>query len=180
MLPGMQKYLDQGAEFDVARRNRFRLWRTWGHNKRIALWIMLNPSTADEDDLDQTLRKVEMFSRTWWFDGFEVCNLFPMRSTDPEALYDVDWNRERLYNAETAALFAMNDQIIWRCAEDAAQVIVGWGTEEIARGRAREIARLLHEREIVTMCLGTNKDGSPKHPLYLPYTTERIAWAAAA
>lgn len=167
-------HADAGAEFDEPERMyRFRLWRTWGTGGRIVVWIMLNPSTADEHVLDQTLRKVETFSRMWGFDGFVVVNVFSLRSTDPSALYN-----EPGFNAEWAADY--NYRTIGQQARDAAAVVVGWGTEEIAQEKAKTIAFILKELGIRAKCLGINKDGSPKHPLYLPYTTALIDWPVAA
>ena len=75
------KYESAGGEFDEpARIYRYRLRRMWGGAsltpRRTVLWIVLNPSTADENVLDPTLRRCEGFSRAWSYDGFEVCNIF--------------------------------------------------------------------------------------------------------
>lgn len=83
------KYESAGAEFDEpARIYPYRLWRMWGGGSlrpwRTVLCIMLKPWTADEHVLDPTLRRCEGFSRAWGYDGFEVCNLFALRSTDPD------------------------------------------------------------------------------------------------
>jgi hypothetical protein len=43
---------------------RYRLWRRWDPNQPIMGWVMLNPSTADDQRDDQTLRKCMGFART--------------------------------------------------------------------------------------------------------------------
>ncbi|HYZ72598.1 MAG TPA: DUF1643 domain-containing protein, partial [Chthoniobacterales bacterium] len=53
--------------------------------KRIA-WIGLNPSTADEVTLDQTLAAVCRYSIKWGFSEVVMLNLFAFRATDPRDL----------------------------------------------------------------------------------------------
>jgi hypothetical protein len=171
-LPGFDAYVDAGAEFEgPERRYRFRLWRFWGTGERFAVWIMLNPSTADEHALDQTLRKVEAFCRAWGYDGFVVVNLFALRSVHPDDLY-------RMGDRATESV-DRNTLTIISAAKGAALVVVGWGTEQIAQQPAQALATHFVNAGIRPMCLGVNKDGSPKHPLYLPYSTPLQLWKAA-
>lgn len=68
-------YLSAGAEFDEPERvYRFNLHRRWAEGSTL-LWIMLNPSIADEHVLDPTLRRCENFSRAWGYAGFEVATV---------------------------------------------------------------------------------------------------------
>ena len=167
MLPGVEEYESQGAEFDEpARVYRYSLHRMWGGGSlsewKTTLWIMLNPSTADENELDPTLRRCEAFSRAWGFDGFEVVNLFAIRSTDPKMLYLV-----------SEPVGQENDRFILQAAYRADKIIVGWGTEKIARERGKQVMHLLASGlHFHTWCLGTNDDGSPKHPLYIAKHTK--------
>lgn len=84
-------YTDAGADLSACGAYRWRLWRAWGGGPR-ALFCMLNPSTAAGTDADgraiddPTVRKVVGFARRWGLAGAEVVNLYPHRSTDPDAL----------------------------------------------------------------------------------------------
>lgn len=163
-LPGLGQYASQGATLDEPeRRYRYRLWRLWGKSSTV-LWIMLNPSTADEHVLDPTLRRVERFSRDLGYDGFEVANLFALRSPSPKSLYKTD------KPIGAAPLGIDNDNAIVDLASAASLIVAGWGKEKIARARAIEVMRLLKGYHVC--CLGKNADGSPRHPLYLPADTQ--------
>lgn len=155
-------YTNQGAEFDVERVYRYRLWREWSLStaRNRLLWVMLNPSTADEFVLDPTLRRCEGYSFAWGFYGFEVCNIFALRSTDPKALYK---------HADPVG--PDNDRTILECAANAAAVVVGWGTHGKYSRRGADVVRMLAAHQIAVQCLGTTADGFPKHPLYVSKVT---------
>lgn len=151
-----------GASFDPARRYRYRLWRRWDLLKAPAIFLMLNPSTADEEVLDPTLRRCVGFARSWGFGGIEILNLFALRSTDPEALYSA-----------ADPIGPDNDRTIRGLASIADQVVVAWGTHGAFMNRAQHVLGILRETECHVVCLGQTKDGHPKHPLYLRSDTER-------
>lgn len=161
----LASYVNTGATFDEpARVYRYRLWREWEAAPSRLLWIMLNPSTADETVLDPTLRRVEGFTRAWGYGGFLVVNLFALRSTDPRGLY--------VHPApigETHGRFNVNDDEIQTAANRATSIVVAWGGEKVARDRAKAVLTFLRSRPLG--CLGVNSDGSPKHPLYLASAT---------
>ena len=63
-------------------RLRYALGRS---GSRPLLIIGLNPSTANQYTRDQTLTRVEHFSRRR-ANGLIMCNLYPQRATDPDDL----------------------------------------------------------------------------------------------
>lgn len=138
---------------------RYLLWRQLSeHGGRLILFIMLNPSTADEVSDDATIRRCLGFSRRWGFNGMLVCNLFAYRATNPRELCDVD-----------EPVGHLNDD--WTCAAAAiSDVVVGaWGAANFARRRACEVVSQLSAPIHV---LGLTKSGAPRHPLYVPATTQ--------
>src|SRR5690606_14314462 len=79
-----------GAEFSACGTYRYRLWRIWDTDKPLLLWIMLNPSTADDKQLDPTCARCQKWAQTWGYGGFMVANVFALRSTDPKGLYSIN------------------------------------------------------------------------------------------
>lgn len=135
------------------------------HAERV-LWIMLNPSTADEATDDPTIRRLRTFTRRFGFSGFTVVNLYAYRATKPNDLW-------------TAAdpVGPDNDRVIRETAftahTEGAPIIAAWGAnakpDRVAHVLALPFVRDLH-------CLGVNKDGSPKHPLYVASETDLRPW----
>lgn len=138
---------------------RYALRRTWGGGCRSVLFVMLNPSTADASVDDPTIRKCVAFARLWGYDGIRVVNLFAKRSTDPDALI----------GAEEISIGDACDQWIESEAVLADLVVCAWGAHKSAQWRAGTVRRLIERANpgVAIMCLGTNGNGSPKHPLYL-------------
>lgn len=160
-------YIDQGATFAGEREQyRLQLWRTWRAGGRRALWIMLNPSTADATKLDPTLRRCQAFSLAWGCDGFDVVNLFALRSTKPAALYQ-----------HGAPIGRENDRIILAAARESAIVIAAWGKHGAHLNRGNQVRDYLDDAGVALECLGQNLDGSPCHPLYLAAATTRRPFA---
>jgi hypothetical protein len=162
-----------GAAFSNDRRYRFALWRTIGDPlpllppRRIA-WIGLNPSTADEKDDDATIRRCIGFSKRWGFSELVMLNAYAYRDTDPTGLQA----SARIHGLpDPYAMRVANDAAI---AEEAARcevVVCCWGTHvgALEPGRGAAIVNLLKRcAPAAVCCLGTNLDGSPKHPLYQP------------
>ena len=54
-----------GAEISDCGKYRWKLWRIWDDSKPKILWIMHNPSTADAEKDDPTIRRIINFSKSW-------------------------------------------------------------------------------------------------------------------
>lgn len=150
-----------GATFSECGRYRYALWRQWDKSQPYCLFLMLNPSTADEVDNDPTIERCERRARAMGFGGLYVANLFAWRSTDPRALALAD-----------DPVGPANDKAIVKAAKKAGKVICGWGNDGTLRGRDATVLALLRKAKVEPHALAINKDGSPRHPLYVAYSEE--------
>lgn len=132
---------------------------------------MLNPSTADAFELDPTIKRCVAFAAAWSASVLEVVNIFALRSTDPNELYKRGLGR-RGDDAE-------NDRAILDACNGAICVVAGWGKHGALDHRGRVVRDTLGGNGIRLHHLGLNKDGSPRHPLYLKGGTEPQEWTNA-
>ena len=152
------------AEFSPCRKYRYVLRRTFGHGRAEVMFLMLNPSTADEVKNDPTIRRCIGFAKSWGFSRLIVCNIFAYRSTDPMKLRRVD-----------DPIGPDNDTYIIDCHSEAEMTICAWGVHGAYLDRGILVARGINAcSENPVMCLGVTKEGHPKHPLYVPAKTEPV------
>jgi hypothetical protein len=127
----------------------------------IAVFIGLNPSTADEVIDDPTIRRCKAFARDWGFGTYRMLNLYAWRSTDPRALAKVP-----------DPIGPENDAHLIDGTSDADVVICAWGTNALGN-RAEDVVAMLRGKNAGGVmrrlhCLRLTKNGAPSHPLYLP------------
>lgn len=159
------RFSERGATFSPCRRYRYRLWRTWGvgalDGGRL-LFVMLNPSTADAEVFDPTVRRCFGYAQAWGYSHLEVVNLYALRSTDPKGLWAVD-----------DPVGPQNDEHIALSLLAADLVICAWGVNARA-DRVERFSQLAPEVE--RRCLGVTKAGAPRHPLYLRKDAKHERW----
>jgi len=150
-------YLSQGATFSNDRKYRYELYREWGHSKfqRTALFVMLNPSTADETVLDPTVRRCLGYAMNWGCTRLEIANIFALRSTNPQALYTAH-----------DPIGPENDTTIRKMAERADMIIAAWGSHGILQNRGIHVLDTILSDGHDVLCLKCNSNGTPAHPLY--------------
>ena len=68
------------------RRYRYELSRIWDAALPPVLFVGMNPSTADEEQDDPTIRRCIRFARDWGYGGLLMGNLYALRATDPQEL----------------------------------------------------------------------------------------------
>lgn len=132
----------------------------------VVLFIGLNPSTADAETNDPTVRRMIGFARRWGYGRLVVCNIFALRSTDPKALY-----------THPDPVGSSNDWHLWDEAQRARMVVAAWGNHGAYRERSREVEEMLRACRDAVHVLDLNKSGQPKHPLYVRGDTRPVAWA---
>jgi hypothetical protein len=112
---------------------RYELRRTWGaDDEPLVCWVMLNPSTADADQDDPTIRRCISFSNRWGFGRLVVVNLFARRATDP---------KELLHGGDPVG--SANDASTLAAALEADRVIAAWGAHGSFLNRAARVTDLL-------------------------------------
>lgn len=154
-------------------RYRYRLHRTWDADKPTVLWIMLNPSTADADVDDPTIRRCLGFSFKFGYGSMSVGNLYAFRSTDPAVLWSM---------AAMDARGPDNAKHIQVMASESKDIICAWGV-----GGGSGLSPTMQALNRTMHCLGLTKHGAPRHPLYVgrsvqltPYWHSRAATAGKA
>lgn len=180
-------YVDTGAVISACGRYRYRLWREWrgthdpkhwwwmkhGDGKPVldgagaslgepkaCVFIMLNPSTADGNHDDATIRRCIDFARRWKYERLEVVNLFAYRATQPEVLLTLNLG---------AAVGPNNLETVTELVADAGLVVCAWGNHGTYLSQWDTVLGWCGNSKLY--CLGVTNSGQPKHPLYLPRNT---------
>lgn len=165
----MRAYVVSSARISPCNKYRYDLVRAWGKGFEIADYIAfigLNPSTADANVDDATIRRCVDYAATWGADGLVMLNLFAYRSTNPRRLYNQD-----------DPVGPLNDDILLSWARKAAVVVAAWGTKGVIMGRGAQMRAMLCSNRVDAYHLGLSKHGDPLHPLYLKKGIEPTLWA---
>lgn len=148
---------------------RYRLERDLGLFGPVGAFIMVNPSIADAELDDQTIRKVKGFATRFGWSRVIVGNVFAYRATDISQLAKV-----------RDPVGPENNQHLRRILDDADSIVCAWGAlQKLPKGlrtQWRCVAKLAEERGKPLMCLGTVKEGHPKHPLMIGYSATPSVW----
>ena len=126
--------------------------------------IGINPSTAQPDDLDNTLKSVQRIALGNGYDSFLMFNVYAQRATDPDAMEKVCnplLHRENM-EAFRYVLSLSDSPAIW----------AAWGAVIEKRGYLKDCLRDMldigRKYGAQWYCAGAiTKKGHPHHPLYL-------------
>ncbi|MEM7769975.1 MAG: DUF1643 domain-containing protein [Cyanobacteria bacterium P01_E01_bin.6] len=149
------QYINTGSLFSPCKNYRYSLWRIWDTNQPIVLFIGLNPSTADANYNDPTIRRCISFAKHWDYGGIYVANLFAWRTPHPSVLKKTP---NPIGNKTNYWLAKLNN--------DTHLTIACWGNHGNFRHRDKDILTMLPDLH----CLRITKKGNPAHPLYLAKT----------
>jgi hypothetical protein len=135
---------------------RYRLERRWGPEPSLP-FCLLNPSTADAERDDPTIRRCVGFARREGAGGIVVVNKYAFRASTPSAL----WAAPDPFGPD-------NDRVLAEVSRAAAAtgmpIVCGWGT--LGNNSNRHI-HILQQSGARLVCLGWTKGGAPRHPLYV-------------
>lgn len=163
---------------------RWTMKRAWGAGPLIH-WCLLNPSDADARRDDPTTLRMMTFSAAWGFGSLIVTNVYPFISSTTDKLNawrkTFDWQafqdfgmRSWWLDKSSWSAFHHNVGVVGRSAELADVSVAAWGAsvdsadlEQILEGALMTSATEFGDLgfKIEWQCLGTNRDGSPRHPL---------------
>jgi hypothetical protein len=163
----------KGALLSPDRIYRYSLWRKWDADLQPLHFIMLNPSTADAEVDDPTIRRCMGFARREGYGGIRVLNLYALRATDPRQLREYAGDPVGPNNDIHLLNFAIN------AAVDGDPIVAAWGTNA-SPVRVAEVLQILHAvADLRILSLGTTIHGHPRHPLYVPADHPFTPWPAA-
>jgi hypothetical protein len=146
-------------------RYRHALGRHWDRGRGFVLFVGLNPSTADADKDDPTIRRCMRFARDWGYGGIEMCNLFDWRATDPKNLPRTQF-----------AISEKGDAVLRLRALEASRIIAAWGSVPWAKKRIDLIFKTIFTDEKRWEALRITKHGYPQHPLYVPASVQPLLY----
>jgi hypothetical protein len=138
----------RSAVLSNCRKYRYSLSRSWDESKPYALFIGLNPSTADENEDDPTIKRCIDYTNRWGYGGLKIVNLFSYRATLPSDLKKAE-----------NPIGVDNDIYIKELVKEAAITIVAWSNDGSYLDRNKDVLKLIKE----PMCLNINKSGQPSH-----------------
>jgi len=131
---------------------RYELRRIWQPRTALICWVMLNPSTADANFDDPTIRRCMGYTARWGYGGIIVVNLFALRATNPKELYKSDDPKG-----------PENYHYIFRASWETKLTIAAWGTHGKYLKQSETVLAQLTNAHYLAL----TKEGYPKHPLYL-------------
>jgi hypothetical protein len=172
--------LPGSAAFSACGTYRYRLDRHIGGEGPIWTFVLHNPSTADGETDDPTLRRGVGFVRRWGGRHLIYVNRFAARARDPLGLWQL-----------ADPVGPDNDRHIASAAREARDsgggVVIAWGgfgrtvrlpiRERVAR-RSAAVLALLREVDAPLYALAVANDGTPKHPLYLRGELTAFRWGS--
>ena len=158
----MELFNQNGAIFSEDRKYRFVLWRIWNDELPKVMFIGLNPSTANEDKNDPTIRRIISLSRNLGFGGVYMLNLFTFVTPHPEEL-------KKCENPLKLADYYLSEY-----GNKSNLIVAAWGTFPEVQDRSKHIMAMFPNLH----CLALNQNGSPRHPLYVPnnINLKKLVW----
>ncbi len=160
--------MKSGATISECGLYRYHLWRVWNAELPVMVFVMQNPSTADENENDPTIRRCIGFAKRDGFGGISVRNVFALRATD---------ERELLTHPDPCGPANGQNLLAARGVSLLTRLVVAWGNR---LGGKRLRTAYCNAANACTSqgayCLGTTKSGDPRHPLFLRADTLLVPW----
>jgi hypothetical protein len=160
------------AYFSLDRRYRYWLLRQWDASKPVFCVVGVNPSTADEEKDDPTIRRDLGFADRLGYGALLKLNVGAFRSTDPKK-----WRKaEDPIGKENTAF----DLLVYIQQFNAKCVVAAWGKNgTYAKPQCADIVQVFEAANVPLWCWGYNSDLTPVHPLMIAYTRPLVRYSMA-
>jgi hypothetical protein len=161
--------MEKSACFSDCGTYRYILRRRWKKDSGIVNWIMLNPSTADHEQDDPTIRRCINFAKAWGYGGIVVTNLFAFRTKNPWSMLDAP-----------DSIGPDNDHFLGLESALANIRVAAWGINGTKKGRAEAVIPIIsHGGTLPIHWIGNTRtsNGQPGHPLYIPKDSQPQLWS---
>jgi len=139
---------------------RYRLSRQWDESCYSLPIIMLNPSTADANIDDPTIRRCISFAKREGYGGIIVMNLFAFRATSPDNMKDAT-------DPFGPDLLDHIGEMFDYATLHRTPILAAWGAHGIYKSAEKEMKQLAKRSGVDLVCLGKTAAGHPRHPLYV-------------
>lgn len=183
-------YINKSAVISSCGKYRYSLMREWrGHGTRetyqwlgkdhgepkACVFVMLNPSTADGEQDDPTIRRCVSFAQREKYDMLIVVNLFAYRATKPEELFKLTHKDD--------PVGVKNQDYFNSMLNRAGLIICAWGAHGGYMGQDQTALGWMDDHNDKLYALGfTSKKirvghtpaCQPKHPLYVKSDTPLV------
>lgn len=139
---------------------RYWLTRSWGPGK-LLVFCMLNPSKADAEIDDATIRRCMWIASRLGYHGIIVVNMFAFRAINPQQMLNQENPRgsENDYYLAKAASYAANNKI---------PIVLAWGNL-VPEVYEQSVILLFKSQGASLKCLAKTKMGHPHHPLRMTF-----------
>lgn len=134
----------------------------WGAGKCV-MFIGLNPSVANIQRTDATVRRCIAFAKSWGYGAVRLVNLFSWVDPYPVGMLSA-----------SHPVGADNERYIISGAKESDLIVAVWGNDGSYQGRDLAVKQMLKGR---LNALQLNKNGSPSHPLFLRKDLQPFPWA---
>ena len=150
-----------GAVFSDCGRYRYELWRRWDADLPTVMFIMLNPSKANAECDDPTIRKCKHYAMAWGYGSLLVGNLFAWRATKP-------FDLKAAGRAGKDLVGPCNEVAMEAMVKKSGKVIAAWGNDGSMKGRSDQLREKIADQGGLPLhAVQINATGEPRHPLYV-------------
>ncbi|TCU34130.1 hypothetical protein EV129_113114 [Rhizobium azibense] len=172
-------FMRRSAIISICKMYRYELRRIWDDRLPLLVVCMLNPSLADDQVEDPTLRELIHFAKMWGYGGLLIVNFYAFRSPSPKEMFAQGckaFGPENDAYIKGAIAYARNH---------GGKLLAAWGNDGHVGGYHMYFTTLAAEQKVDLVCLGKTNSGQPKHPMArgkhrIPRSQMPIIWKEAA